>query len=57
MELTSKGLLHREDWQAKGYHLPEFDREAVKTATKEYIFFIKFFIPPLSLVLLTGIES
>ena len=42
MELTTKGLLNRADWQAKGYNLPEFDREAVTAATKENPYWIHF---------------
>ena len=42
MELTSKGLLDRAGWQAKGYNLPEFDREAVIAATKENPYWIHF---------------
>ena len=42
MELTNKGLLDRASWEAKGYRLPEFDREAVKAATKENPYWIHF---------------
>ena len=42
MELTTKGLLNRADWKAKGYNLPEFDREAVTAATKENPYWIHF---------------
>ena len=42
MELTNKGLLDRASWEAKGYRLPEFDREAVKAATKENPCWIHF---------------
>lgn len=35
MELSTFGLQDRAQWEAKGYRLPEFDREAVKKETKE----------------------
>ena len=39
MELSTRGLQNREEWEAKGYKLPKFDREAVTKATKEKITF------------------
>ena len=35
MELSTLGLQNRAEWEAKGYKLPKFDREAVTKATKE----------------------
>ena len=35
MELSTLGLQNRVEWEAKGYKLPKFDREAVTKATKE----------------------
>ena len=35
MELSTQGLMNRAQWEAKGYKLPKFDREAVTKATKE----------------------
>ena len=42
MELTKKGLENRGKWEAKGYVLPAYDREAVTAATKENPFWIHF---------------
>ncbi len=42
MKLNSQGLSDRGQWEAKGYMLPQFDREAVTTATKENPFWIHF---------------
>lgn len=42
MQLSEAGLKNREEWTSKGYHLPEFDREKVMTATKENPFWIHF---------------
>ncbi len=42
MQLSGAGLKNREEWTSKGYHLPEFDREKVMTATKENPFWIHF---------------
>lgn len=42
MELSKKGLQDRAVWEEKGYHLPQFDREAVMAATKENPFWIHF---------------
>ena len=33
MELSTLGLQNRAEWEAKGYKLPKFDREAVTKAT------------------------
>ena len=35
MELSTLGLQNRAEWEAKGYKLPKFDRDAVTKATKE----------------------
>ncbi len=35
MKLSKAGLENRAQWEAAGYALPEFDREAVTAATKE----------------------
>lgn len=35
MRLTAEGLKNREAWEAAGYHLPQFDREAMIAATKK----------------------
>ena len=42
MELSNVGLQNRAEWEAKGYQLPQFDREAVTAATKENPFWIHF---------------
>ncbi len=42
MTLTDKGLGDRAAWEAKGWTLPEFDREKVKASTKEAPFWIHF---------------
>ena len=42
MRLNEQGLLDRAQWEAKGYDLPKFDREAVTKATKENPFWIHF---------------
>lgn len=42
MKLSKKGLENREQWEAAGYALPQFDREAVTAATKEAPFWIHF---------------
>ena len=42
MELSNVGLQNRAEWEAKGYYLPQFDREAVTAATKENPFWIHF---------------
>lgn len=35
MKLCSEGLKNRQEWIARGYRLPEFDREAVRAKTEE----------------------
>lgn len=35
MKLSDAGLQNRDEWISKGYHLPEYDREAMKKATRE----------------------
>ncbi len=42
MKLSKAGLENRAQWEAAGYALPEFDREAVTAATKEAPFWIHF---------------
>lgn len=42
MKLNKTGLENRAQWEAAGYALPEFDREAVTAATKEAPFWIHF---------------
>ena len=42
MELSKLGLQNKADWEAKGYKLPQFDREAVTAATKENPLWIHF---------------
>lgn len=42
MKLNKTGLENRAQWEAAGYALPEFDREAVAAATKEAPFWIHF---------------
>lgn len=42
MKLNKNGLAEREPWEAAGFELPKFDREAVTAATKENPFWIHF---------------
>lgn len=42
MELSNKGLLDKEQWEAAGFQLPKYDREAVTEATKENPYWIHF---------------
>jgi fructuronate reductase len=42
MELSKKGLLEKEQWEAAGFQLPKYDRAAVAAATKENPFWIHF---------------
>ena len=42
MELSNIGLQNREEWETKGYKLPQFDRAAVTAATKENPFWLHF---------------
>jgi len=42
MKLTNAGLKDRASWEAAGYKLPEYDREAVTKATKENPFWVHF---------------
>lgn len=42
MILNKTGLENRTEWEAKGYALPQFDREAVIAATKENPFWVHF---------------
>ena len=40
MQLNDAGLKDRQAWEEKGYSLPQYDREAVRKATKENPFWI-----------------
>ena len=42
MKLTNAGLKDRASWEAAGYKLPQYDREAVTKATKENPFWLHF---------------
>lgn len=42
MELSKAGLQNKEQWEAKGYKLPQYDRDVVTAATKENPFWIHF---------------
>lgn len=42
MRLNEKGLKQKEAWTSRGFHLPQFNREAVTSATKENPFWIHF---------------
>lgn len=42
MKLSNSGLADKVQWEAAGYKLPKFDREAVAAATKENPFWIHF---------------
>ena len=42
MKLSAIGLQEKAQWEAAGYDLPKFDREAVTAATKENPFWIHF---------------
>ena len=42
MKLNAKGLENRTEWEAKGYHLPAFNREEVTKNTQENPFWIHF---------------
>ncbi|MBO5373033.1 MAG: mannitol dehydrogenase family protein [Lachnospiraceae bacterium] len=42
MKLNQSGIDNRAQWEAAGYNLPKFDREAVTKATKENPFWIHF---------------
>jgi len=42
MKFSNEGLKNRKEWEAAGYKLPTFDREAVTKATKENPFWVHF---------------
>nr|MBQ8253122.1 mannitol dehydrogenase family protein [Lachnospiraceae bacterium] len=42
MKLSEQGLLNRQQWEEKGYALPQYDRVAVAEATRENPFWIHF---------------
>ena len=42
MKLNLQGIADRSQWEAKGYHLPEYDLDKMITATKENPFWIHF---------------
>lgn len=42
MQLSTLGLQKRTEWEEKGYHLPQFDRDEVMAATKKNPIWIHF---------------
>lgn len=42
MRINAEGLRNRGQWEEKGYHLPEFDRERVLADTRDNPFWIHF---------------
>ena len=42
MRLNEEGLKNRQEWEAAGYALPQYDRQAVKKKTEEAPFWIHF---------------
>ena len=42
MKLNNKGLENKNAWEAAGYALPQYDREAVAARTKQNPFWIHF---------------
>ena len=42
MVLNKAGLENKSEWEAKGYALPKFDREAMIAATKENPYWVHF---------------
>jgi len=42
MKLSNEGLKKREDWEGKGYQIPQYDREKMVEATKNHPFWIHF---------------
>ena len=42
MKLSNEGLKNRAEWEAKGYQLPQYDREKMVAATKENPFWLHF---------------
>ena len=42
MILSNEGLIKREDWEGKGYQIPQYDREKMIEATKNNPFWIHF---------------
>ena len=42
MKFNNEGLKNQEQWEAAGYSMPNFDREAVTKATKENPFWVHF---------------
>ena len=42
MRLTDEGIQNREEWEHKGYALPEFDRQKMVAATKEKPVWVHF---------------
>ena len=43
MKLNNKGLENKNAWEAAGYALPQYDREAVAARTKQNPFWIQHF--------------
>ena len=42
MKLNLQGIENKEIWKEKGYQLPEYDIEAMRTATRENPYWIHF---------------
>ena len=42
MVLNENGLKDRAQWEEKGYHLPQYDREAMIARTKENPMWVHF---------------
>ena len=42
MKLTAEGLTDRKEWEEKGYHLPQYDREAMIRKTREHPEWVHF---------------
>lgn len=42
IELSNKGLKNKEEWEKKGYRLPQYDRDKAVMATKENPFWVHF---------------
>ncbi len=42
MKLTNQGISNKAEWESKGYSLPKYDRETVKTNTQKEPFWIHF---------------
>lgn len=42
MQLNEQGLKNRQEWEAAGYRLPQYDREAMTARTKENPYWVHF---------------